>query len=79
MITVNTHEAKTRLSELLAKVETGRETVTICRHGKPVAQLTRPSRMKPLDRSAIPMDKSVKILKDICVPLDDEAWPEEYR
>lgn len=38
MITVGSFEAKTKLSELLDKVEAG-ESVTITRHGKPVAQL----------------------------------------
>ena len=40
MIRVGSFEAKTKLSELLDKVEAG-ETVTITRHGKPVAQLIR--------------------------------------
>ena len=39
MIEVNTHEAKSRLSSLLAAVETNNETVVICRAGKPVAEL----------------------------------------
>lgn len=38
MITVGSFEAKTKLSELLDKVEAG-ETVTITRHGKTVAKL----------------------------------------
>lgn len=38
MITVGSFEAKTKLSELLDKVEAG-ETVTITRHGSPVARL----------------------------------------
>lgn len=38
MSTVGSVEAKTKLAELLDKVEAG-ETVTITRHGKPVAQL----------------------------------------
>ncbi|HET7387622.1 MAG TPA: type II toxin-antitoxin system prevent-host-death family antitoxin [Nocardioidaceae bacterium] len=38
MLTVNVHEAKTRLSELLARVENG-EQVVIARAGKPVARL----------------------------------------
>ena len=38
MSTVGSFEAKTRLAELLDKVEAG-ETVTITRRGKPVAQL----------------------------------------
>ncbi len=39
MITVNTHEAKTRLSAPLAAVETRQETLIICWRGKPVAEL----------------------------------------
>jgi len=35
---VNTHEAKTRLSQLLAKVEAG-HSVVIARGGKPIARL----------------------------------------
>lgn len=37
-LTVNVQEAKTRLSELLARVEAG-DQVTIARHGRPVARL----------------------------------------
>ena len=36
--TVNTHEAKTHLSQLLARVERGEEII-IARAGKPVARL----------------------------------------
>ena len=39
MITVGSFEAKTKLAELLDKVEAG-ESVTITRRGKAVAQLT---------------------------------------
>jgi len=38
MVTVNVHNAKTRLSELLARVERGEEVV-IARAGRPVARL----------------------------------------
>lgn len=38
MPTVNVHEAKTRLSRLLAQVEAG-EDVIIARRGRPVARL----------------------------------------
>ena len=38
MLTVNVHEAKTRLSELLERVEAG-EVIIIARAGKPIAQL----------------------------------------
>lgn len=38
MVTVGSFEAKTKLAELLDRVEAG-ETVTITRHGKAVAKL----------------------------------------
>ena len=48
MLTVNLAEAKAKLSELIDKVESG-ESVTITRHGKPVAQLSGvPTRKKPV-------------------------------
>ena len=40
MESVNIHEAKMRLSELLARVEQGEE-FTIARAGKPIAKLSR--------------------------------------
>lgn len=39
MITVYTHKAKTQLSHLISLVEVQHETLRICRHGKPVAEL----------------------------------------
>ncbi len=50
MITVGAYEAKTRLSELLARVEEG-ETVTITKHGHPVAQLVgiEPAKRPPAE------------------------------
>jgi prevent-host-death family protein len=50
--TVNIHEAKTQLSRLIARVESG-ERIVIARAGKPVAEL-RPARKarrrsRPLD------------------------------
>lgn len=38
MLTVNIHDAKTNLSKYLEKVEKG-ETVTICRHNVPIAEI----------------------------------------
>jgi len=45
---VNTHEAKTQLSKLIAAVRAGEEVV-ICQAGKPVARLAayNPVRKKP--------------------------------
>ena len=53
MTRVGSFEAKTKLAELLDKVEAG-ETITITRHGRPVAQLVPvqpdhdPERMRAL-------------------------------
>jgi prevent-host-death family protein len=41
MATVGAYEAKTHLPELLKRVENG-ESITITRHGHPVAQLVPP-------------------------------------
>ncbi len=78
MISINTHEAKTRLSELLAKVETKRETVVICRNGKPIAELV------PWERTVDPLKQDPKLGRvafhaDPALPLDREEWPEEVR
>ena len=55
METVNMHEAKTRFSKLVAKVERG-ETIAIARAGKPVA------RVVPIE-SAPPALQRVGLLK----------------
>lgn len=49
MIVINTHEAKAKLSEHLAAVESG-EIVQICRRNIPIAQLV-PSRSKTWKRA----------------------------
>lgn len=76
MIFVNTHEAKTKLSSLLAIVEGRGEVVRICRHGAAVADLI------PVARSKNPLElhkklQGVKILYDPTAPLDDDEWPED--
>ena len=43
---VGAYEAKTHLSELLRRVESG-ETITITKHGKPVAVMAPPSMLVP--------------------------------
>lgn len=66
-VTVNVQEAKTRLSELLARVEAG-EDVVIARAGRPVARLT--PEVRPPDR----------VWGTVQVTLDDaffEPLPEE--
>ena len=70
VIVVNIHEAKTRLSQLLAQVE-AREVVIIARAGKPVARLCP---AQALDgRRNFGRDRGL-----YAVPDDfDEPFPEE--
>jgi prevent-host-death family protein len=78
MITVNTHEAKTRLSELLAKVESEHETIVICRNGSPVAELLPWQKTKnPLHQS--PKLKKVKFNEEPWLPLTENEWPSSQR
>lgn len=75
MLKVNVHEAKTRLSELLAAVESKGEWVCICRSGKPVAEL------RPIKRSKDPFKPhpklgKVKFFEDPMKPINPEDWPD---
>lgn len=74
MKTVSTHEAKTNLSRLLARVEAGEEIV-ICRRGSPTARLVpvnKPSgRRRP--KVGTPTSAPIKMADDALDPLDDAA------
>ena len=65
MITVGSFEAKTKLAELLDKVEAG-ETVTITRRGTAVAQLVpvRPADERQRQRALIEEIKRWRVGKD---------------
>jgi prevent-host-death family protein len=78
MITVNTHEAKTTLSSLLAAVEEKGENVIICRNGKPVARLI-PASTGQVDHFRTDPRLSGKFLEDPVAGVPEEAWPEENR
>ena len=78
MITVNTHQAKTTLSTLLAAVEEKGENVIICRNGKPVARLV-PTNTRPLDHFRADPRLAGKLLENPVAGVPEEAWPEEYR
>ncbi len=74
---VNIHEAKTKLSALLAEIEKTGEKVLICRHGKPVADLVphrKRSRLEPH-----PVMRNVRIDYDPTEPLAEDEWPENSR
>ncbi len=79
MLMINTHEAKTRLSSLLAQVERGEDVVYICRGGKPVARLMPLEKPKGDPLTANPSLKPIRINGDLCGPLDDKDWPEVWR
>lgn len=78
MTTVNTHEAKTKLSALLAAVEERGERIRICRNGKPIAELV-PYRSAPDPLLPHPVLSQIIINEDPSLPLTDEEWPEESR
>ncbi len=80
MIKVNTHEAKTRLSALLDIVESGKDTVVICRNGKPIADLVRHAEpVLQLSRRGMFPELKGTIVTDPTLPLDEDAWPTEFR
>ena len=75
MITVNMHEAKSRLSELVKAVEESHETVVICRKGKPVAEL-KPAQQMKVDRlTPDPKLKPIAIKYDPAEALTEDEWP----
>lgn len=80
MITVNMHEAKTRLSELVKAVEEKRETILLCRGGNPVAQISalkkptqRRDQLKPDPRLKVRLAPGYHPAE----PLSDDEWPRE--
>ena len=80
MITVNTHEAKSRLSALLAAVEDQGEVVVICRHGKPVAEMRAAgSRTAGPDPLQMHPELAATILYDPTEPASEDEWPSEFR
>lgn len=82
MITVNMHEAKSRLSELVKAVEEHGETVTICRSGKTAALLVAAGRRK-MRRDQVKPDPRLQVTfapgYDPAEPLSEGEWPSESR
>ena len=75
MITVNIHEAKTRLSALLRQIEEDNEVVLICRAGKPVAELQRPKARKAVDPLKMHPELKGRILYDPAEAEQEKDWP----
>ncbi len=74
---VNVHEAKTKLSALLAEIERTGEKVLICRHGKPIADLLPHRKRNRLEPH--PLMRQIRINYDPVEPLSEDEWPEAIR
>ena len=83
MITVNMHEAKTRLSKLVKSVEEDGETVVLRRNGKPVAEIHRcgPISATPIRRLTPNPELKVTLARgyDPTEPATEEDWAEDCR
>ena len=78
MLKVNTHEAKVRLSELLAAVEKRGEVVIICRAGLPVAEIRAlHPRRTPFRKD--PLLSKIVFREDPAAPLHADEWPRAAR
>jgi len=77
MITVNMHEAKTRLSELVKAVEERGEIVVLCRDGREVAEIRcRVKRRKVRDLTPDPrFHVEFSPGYDPAEPLAEDEWP----
>lgn len=70
MTQVSVHEAKTHLSSLIAQVERLGDKVTICRYGRPVAELVP---VRHGSRTCIDPELSQVIIKaDLTAPTETE-------
>ena len=81
MITVNMHEAKTRLSELVKAVEERNETIVLCRDGHEVAEIRRrATRRRSRDLTPDPSYR-VEFASGYhpAEPLADDEWPGDLR
>ena len=81
MITVNMHEAKTRLSELVKAVEERNETVVLCRDGREVAEIRRRVKRRAV-RNLTPDDRlRVEFAPGYAPtePLAEDEWPDALR
>ena len=78
MISVNIHEAKTKLSALLRMIEEKGEPIIICRNGTPVAEI------RPIEEAGDPLAQNPRLTgvifnEDPALPLKENDWPDELR
>ncbi len=77
MKSMSVHEVKAQLSSVLQAVEKSGETLVVCRHGKPIADIT-PHRQR--SRTELhPVMSKIKIGYDPVEEIEEDAWPEESR
>jgi antitoxin (DNA-binding transcriptional repressor) of toxin-antitoxin stability system len=81
MITVNMHEAKTRLSELVRAVEERNETVVLCRDGREVAEIRRRVKRRAARNLAPDPRFGVELAPGYAPtePLTEDEWPGSLR
>jgi len=81
MITVNMHEAKSRLSQLVLAAVNGEEVV-LCSKGEPRVRLV-PVEVPTIRRDLITPDPALRVTLapgyDPAEPLSEAEWPAEYR
>ncbi|MFZ4766189.1 MAG: type II toxin-antitoxin system Phd/YefM family antitoxin [Roseimicrobium sp.] len=81
MITVNMHEAKSRLSQLVLAALNGEEVI-LCSKGEPRVRLV-PMEVPPIRRDLIPPDPALRATLahgyDPAEPLSEDEWPSELR
>lgn len=81
MITVNMHEAKTRLSELVKAVEERNEIVVLCRDGREVAEIRRRAKRRKVRNLKPELRFRVKFAPGFrpAEPLAEDEWPTDLR
>lgn len=83
MITVDMHEAKTRLSQLVKAVVEDGETVILQRNGVEVAELIPIRKPSHFRRDLIPPDPALRVILapgyDPAEPLTEDEWPSDCR
>jgi prevent-host-death family protein len=75
--TVNVHDAKTRLSALLAEIEKSGRRIVICRNGKPVADLVPHHR--EVSMAADKKLGAIKVKYDPTEEASEADWPPDAR
>ena len=77
MKTVNVHDAKTRLSALLAEIEKSGRRIVICRNGEPVADLV--PHQREVSMAADKKLGAIKVNYDPTEEASEADWPPDAR